>query len=136
MSQESDHRAFAAETRRSTTPVSAFFLIDSAEAIDRCVGQLARFAPHGMPDLTDTPYVRLLREIVVTGREALNVDHRLTLGWNGEELPALIRFHSVDRGRYEVELWLPGVIANDMAAAFGDGRTAFFCGFMPPSFYD
>jgi hypothetical protein len=122
--------------RQSTQPVSAFFLIDSPQAIETCIRELERLAPYGMPPLSDSAYIGEVRDIYAAGRDVLNVDLKVQLRWNGQEYPALVRCHSVDPGRYEIELWLPGVIANDARGMFSDGKRGFFCAFMPPAFYD
>jgi hypothetical protein len=69
-------------------------------------------------------------------RDVLNFDHDIPLRWKGEQYRALLRCHSLGDGRYEVELWLPCVVANDASDMFKGGREGFFCAFMPPSFYD
>jgi hypothetical protein len=68
-------------------------------------------------------------------KESLRVLQHLT-GRGAQEHSAGLRCHYFDKGRYEIELWLPGVIANDIADKFSDGQKGFFCAFMPPAFYD
>lgn len=136
MSSGWNPEAFADEMSRGTFPVSAFFLIDSAEAIETCARELERLAPYGMPGLADSDYFRELRAAYAAGREVIGrVYFQVLLRWDGCEYGAAIRYHSFDQGRYEVELVLPGVIANDARKMFSDGHRGFFCGFMPPSFY-
>jgi hypothetical protein len=129
--------AFRQSMRHTTTPVSAFFLIDSLNAITRCFQELHRLlSPYGMPVLVDSSYFRCVRQIYEDGREVLNVDHDVELTWRVTKHLSLLRCHSVDKGRYEIELWLPGVVANEVSDQFSDGYKGFFCAFMPPSFYD
>lgn len=131
-----DPVAYAEEMKRSTSPVSAFFLVDSLEAISTCKQWLSRLTAYHMPDMENAPYFESVRDIYESGREVVNFDHDFTLLWQGQEYPAMLRCHFVAKGQYEVELWLPGVIANDMADAFTDGHAGFSCAFMPPAFYD
>jgi hypothetical protein len=131
-----DPYAFAEQMKRSTSPVSAFFLIDSLGAIAKCVQELARLTPYGMPCMKESTYFLRVREIYESGEEVINFDREVTLHWKSKDYLAYIRCHFFDKGRYEIELWLPGVIANDAREMFKDGREGFFCGFMPPAFYD
>jgi hypothetical protein len=131
-----DPDAFAEEMKRSTSPVSAFFLIDSLEAISKCIEWLSLLRAYHMSSMEDSPYFKSVREIYMSGRNVVNFDYDFTLVWENDEYPAMLRCHSVDKVRYEIELWLPGVIANDVADIFKDGREGFFCAFMPPAFYD
>ena len=135
MAAEQDLRPLKDELKRSATPVSAFFLIDSPEAIAKCIQELGRLSPYGMPDMSGSPYFARVREIYESGRVVRKFDQHVPLRWNGQDYRALLRLHSVDEGRYEVEMWLPGVIANDAAGMFKDGREGFFCAFLPPAFY-
>jgi hypothetical protein len=131
-----DPLAYAQEMRKSTSPVSAFFLIDSLEAISKCIQWLSLLESYNVPSSGHLRYFGDVRDVYASGREVINFDHDFKLNWNDRELSALLRCHSVDAGRYEIELWLPGVIANEMADKFGDGRESFFCAFLPPLFYD
>jgi hypothetical protein len=131
-----DPDAYAEEMKRSTSPVSAFFLIDSLEAISMCKQWLSLLRAYNMPSIEDSRYFKSVREIYESGKDVVNFDYDFTLRWENQEYPAMLRFHFVDKGRYEVELWLPGVIANDIADMFADGLQGFFCAFMPPAFYD
>lgn len=131
-----DADAYAEQMKRSTLPVSAFFLIDSLDAFATCTRWLEHLAAYNMPPMEDSPYFEQVRAIYESGREVMNVDHDFTLLWEKQAYPAGLRCHSVDKGRYEIELWLPGVIANAIADRFADGHEGFFCAFMPPAFYD
>ena len=115
---------------RVSPPVSAFFLIDSPEAIQKCIQWLSILQRYGMPDLSDSQYFRDVLEIFNSGRQIINFDYDFPLVWQGKEIMEKLRCHSVDRGRYEIELWLPGVLANEIADHFSDGRSGFFCAFM------
>ena len=128
--------AYAAQMKRSTSPVSAFFLIDSLEAIATCTHWFEHLTTYTMPSMQDSPYFKQVRAIYESQQAVMNVDDSFTLLWENQVYPAALRCHSVDKGRYEIELWLPGVIANAIAAHFADGREGFFCAFMPPAFYD
>lgn len=141
MTQESMKRswdpvAYAETMKKSTSPVSAFFLIDSLDAIPRCKQWLALLKPYNMLDMEHSKYFDDVREIYESGREIINFDHDFRLHWQDKDLQGLLRCHFVDKGRYEIELWLPGVIANEIADKFNDGHNGFFCAFMPPMFYD
>lgn len=122
--------------RRSTLPVSAFFLLDSPAAISKCKHELSRLAAYGMQvDLLPRYFARI-REVYDSRQDVLNFDQDVPLHCGGRDFQALLRCHALGDGRYELELWLPGVIANAASAMFKDGREGFFCAFMPPSFYD
>jgi hypothetical protein len=129
-------KAYAEEMRRSTRPVSAFFLIDSLGAIAMCKQWLSLLAAYNMPRLEDLDYFARVRDIYESGAKVMNVDYDFTLRWNNQQYSAMMRCHFVDKGQYEIELWLPGVIANEIAGNFTDGHRGFFCAFMPPGFYD
>jgi hypothetical protein len=116
--------------------VSAFFLIDSPEAIQKCIKWLSLLKPYNMPSMEDSPYFKSVREIYESGRSVTNYDYNFTLLWEKQKCSAMLRCHFIDTGRYEIELWLPGVIANDIADMFRDGHEGFLCAFMPPLFYD
>jgi hypothetical protein len=131
-----DPLAYADEMRRGDAPVSAFFHIDTSEAISKCRQWLSLLAAYDAPDIGRSRYFDDVRSIFESRKEVTNFDHEFSLSWEGARLPSLLRCHSVAPGTYEVELWLPGVIANELADKFGDGREAFFCAFMPPLFYD
>lgn len=137
MASDWNPAAFAEEMKKSTLPVSAFYLIDSPRGIEACVRELQRLlGPYGEPPHADTAYFREVRDIYEAGREVLNMDVDVPLRWKGHDCRALVRYHSVDTRQYEIELWLPGVIAAEVHGLFSDGRSGFFCAFMPPSFYD
>lgn len=131
-----DPIAYAKEMRKSTSPVSAFFLLDSLEAISKCIQWLSLLKSYNMPGMEHSQYFDDVREIYESGKHIINFDYDFKLYWENKELPALLRCHFVDKGRYEIELWLPGVIANNVADKFKDGCEGFFCAFMPPAFYD
>ena len=48
----------------------------------------------------------------------------------------LIGADYLDDGKYEMEYWIPGVIAHDAKAFLGDGKSGFYCEFLPMFFYD
>ena len=131
-----DAETYAEEMKRSTYPVSAFFLIDSLDAIARCAVELDHLREYGIPDMRRSRYFAHVREVFESGREVINVDCPVAFRWKGRRIPGVIRLHSVDAGRYEVEVWIPGVIASRAAAMFKDGYAGFCCAFMAPAFYD
>lgn len=131
-----DPAAHAQAMRKSTLPVSAFFLIDSLESIPICIQWLTLLKPYGMPDMQGSEYFDEVREIYRSGRKVMNVDYKINLIWQRQELLTLLRCHYFDKGQYEMELQLPGVIANDVAVHFKDGHEGFWCGFMSHAFYD
>ena len=131
-----DPSVFAEHNRKSTSLVSAFFLIDSLEAISKCIQWLALLKPYNLPDMEHSQYFNEVREIYESNREVINFDREFKVYWENKELQAFLRCHFFDKGRYEIELLLPGVIANEVADKFKDGREGFLYGFMPPQFYD
>lgn len=131
-----DPVAHAEKMRKSTWDVSAFFLIDSLDAFPKCIQWLTVLEPYNMPDMEHSPYFDQVREIYRSGKNVMNFDHDFKLVWKNKEFPAKLRCHYFERGRYEIELWLPGVIANEVAGTFQDGHEGFWCVFMPPAFYD
>ncbi|MFZ6028558.1 MAG: TY-Chap domain-containing protein [Chloroflexota bacterium] len=131
-----DPVVYAEGMKKSTSPVSAFFLIDSLDAIPRCIQWLALLKPYRLSSMEHSRYFKDVREIYESGRDVINFDHDFELFWENRKLQGLLRCHFLDKGRYEIELWLPGVIANDVADQFRDGHEGFFCAFMPPLFYD
>lgn len=128
--------AYARKMKQSKSPVSAFFLIDSLEAISKCLQWLSYLKPFDFPDMTESQYFKDVREFYKSGKEVMNFDHSLRLLWKNTEYPGLLRFHFIAQGKYEIELLLPGVVANEVADKFGDGQDGFFCAFLPPGFYD
>ncbi len=131
-----DPMAYAEEMRKSTFPVSAFFLIDSQAALSRCQQWLSHLEPYGMPSMEGSRYFNDVREIYQASRKVVNFDFDFKLHWQDTEFHGLLRCHFIDKGKYEIELWLPGVLANELGDRFQDGHTGFFCAFMPPGFYD
>jgi type III secretion system-like peptide-binding chaperone len=131
-----DPVAYAEHMKKSTSPVSAFFLIDSLESISTCIQWLSLLKAYNMPSMEQSKYFDDVRDIYESGREVMNFDHSFRLAWENQDLQGLLRCHFFDKGRYEIELWLPGVIANAVALEFGDGHNGFWCAFMPPAFYD
>ena len=131
-----DPIAYAEKMRKSISPVSAFFLIDSLQAISECEQWLAQLKSYGMPGMEDVQYFRDVREIYESGKCVINFDYEFKLRWENKEFSALLRCHFVAREKYEIELWLPGVLANEIADKLKDGYQGFFCAFMPPAFYD
>ena len=127
-----------AEAMKKTTspPVSAFFLIDSLESIQRCVQWLSILKRYHMPDMENSQYFKDVREIVAAGKVVTNFDYDFSLTWQGKEYSEKLRCHFFDKGQYEIELWLPGMLANEIADKFSDGHAGFFCAFMSHAFYD
>jgi hypothetical protein len=125
--------------RRDETQHAAgvrFFLIDSLQAISTCKQWLSLLGAYNMPGVEDSPYFDSVREIYESGKKALNFDYSFKLLWENQEYGAVLRCHFFDKGQYEIELCLPGVIANEIADRFKDGHEGFWCAFMPPAFYD
>jgi hypothetical protein len=89
-----------------------------------------------MPNMEDSPYFNSVREIYESGREVINFDDEFRVLWEDKDYQGLLRCHFVDKGRYEIELILPGVVLNSVADQLGDGREKFFCAFLPPAYYD
>ena len=128
--------AYAQKMRKSTFPVSAFFLLDSPGAFSKCKQWLSLLEPYGMPSMADSRYFNDVYEIYQADKVVINFDFDFKLYWRGSEFGELLRCHFVGKGKYEIELWLPGVIADELADKFRDGHEGFFCAFMPISFYD
>jgi len=131
-----DMKAYAEHNRKSTALVSAFFLIDSLEALSKCAQWLSLLESYRLPEMEHAPYFDAVREIFTAGKPVINFDREFKLDWNNQEFQAFLRFHFLDQGRYEMELLLPGVIAGEIADQFKDGREGFCCAFLPPMFYD
>ena len=134
------YEEMAARMRRSIAlPVSAFFLIDSLQSIDNCKAWLLLLTPFGMPCMKQSQfrkYFREVRDLLITGKRVANLDYSFKLTWESQPCMAMLRVHHVEDRRYEMELQIPGVLANAVEDTFGDGRDAFWCEFMPHSFYD
>jgi len=131
-----DMEAIADHNRKSISLVSAFFLVDSWDAISKCIQWLSLLRTYNMPDMEDSHYFNAVREIFETSKQVINFDHEFTLNWKDQELQGFLRCHFFESGKYEIELLLPGVIANEIADKFKDGKEGFCCAFMPPAFYD
>jgi hypothetical protein len=131
-----DQTAYAEKMKKSTWDVSAFFLIDSLEAFSRCTQWLSILKPYNMPDMEHSQYFNDVLEIYKSGRDVINFDYDFVLFLGKKEFKQRLRCHSAGKGKYEIELWLPGVIANEIADKFKDGHEGFYCKFMPPAFYD
>lgn len=134
---EIDHLAKQKEeNKQSELPVSAFFLLDSVDAIERCRRAVISLTDCSLDSENDRAFFDTVRQKILSRSQLLNYDHLFSTEWHGRTLQVVLRVHSVDAETYEVELWLPGVVANDRESEFGDGKEAFFCAFMPPAFYD
>lgn len=132
-----DPHAYAEKMRKSVSPpVSAFFMIDSLESILKCVQWLSILKPYGLPDLTNSQYFNEVQKIFAEGQVVRNFDYDFTLVWHDQKIEEKLRCHYFDKGQYEIELWLPGVVADEIADHFRDGHTGFFCAFMSHAFYD
>jgi hypothetical protein len=127
---------FAEHNKKSVSLVSAFFLVDSWIAISKCIQWLSLLKSYNIPDMEDSQYFNDVREIYESGKRVVNFDYEFVLSWKNQELQAFLRYHSLEQGKYEMELLLPGVIANEVADKFKDGKDGFCCAFMPPIFYD
>ena len=131
-----DVGVFTEHNRKSTSLVSAFFLIDSRNAISKCIQWLSLLKSYNMPDMEDSKYFNKVREIYELDQRVLNFDYEFILIWRNKELQAFLRCHFIEKGKYEIELLLPGVIADEISDKFKDGKEGFCCAFMPPMFYD
>jgi len=131
-----DQAAYAVEMGKKISPVSAFFLVDSLAALDRSRAWLEVLKPYGLPEPATSAYLDEVHQVYQERRQVRNFDHDFHLLWKTEQLSALLRCHSVNPGQYELELWLPGVIASEIKDQFQDGHSGFMCAFMPPAFYD
>jgi hypothetical protein len=131
-----DPKVFSEHNRKSTALVSAFFLIDSLESIPKCIQWLSLLKSYNMPDMDHSQYFKAVREIYESGDEVSNFDYEFKLDWQNQEFQSFLRCHFFEQGKYEIELLLPGVIADDVLDKFKDGIDGFCCAFMPPMFYD
>ncbi len=130
-------RANAEYMKKTTSPpVSAFFMIDSPDAIQRCIQWLSLLKPYNLPDMQESLYFKEVSKIYNSRQKVVNFDYDFVLLWQGKEYPEKLRCHFFDEGRYEIELELPGVVANELADQFKDGHEGFFCAFMSHAFYD
>jgi hypothetical protein len=128
---------FAKKMRKSRTPMSAFFLIDSEDAIEKCHYALAMLTGRSITQERDCEYFQRVHEIYREGRKVINFDHSFYIWWNNEKHELLLRVHSFDVNKYEAELQIPGFIAAALEEHFGRGDDGKFgCEFMPHSFYD
>src|SRR6476620_7486258 len=82
-----DADAYAEQMKRSTSPVSAFFLIDSLEAIATCTHWLAHLTAYNMPSMQDSPYFKKVRAIYESQQAVMNVDDSFTLLWENQVYP-------------------------------------------------
>ena len=126
---------YVEKNKQSTLPVSAFFLIDSLDAIEKCIEKLSILKRYNMPNIEDSGYFENVCEIFKSKKDVWRYDKDVKLSWDNKEYPAKVRFNC-RRGTYEIELWIPGVIANDAKDMLGDGRDGFWCIFMPPQFFN
>ena len=131
-----DRKAFAEEMKHSLDPVSAFFLIDSVGAIAKCAQWLSILRRYKISITKDFRFFKDVAEIYASGREVVNYDYNFTILWQDRVCPAILRCHYFQKGQYEIELWIPGVVANEIADEFKDGHEGFCCAYMPPAFYD
>lgn len=131
-----DIGVFAEHNRKSTSPVSAFFLIDSRSSISKCIQWLSLLKSYNMPDMEDSKYFNDVREIYELEKKVTNFDYEFKLIWRNQELQAFLRCHFIEQGKYEIELLLPGIIADEISDKFKDGKDGFCCSFMHPMFYD
>jgi hypothetical protein len=122
--------------KRTSPPVSAFFLIDSLEAIQRCIQWLSILKPYHMPDMEDSQYFNEVHDIFESGKLVSNFDFDFQLQWQGKDYQEKLRCHYHTKGQYEIELWLPGTVANEIADTFSDGHKGFWCAFMSHALYD
>ena len=89
-----DPFAYAEMMKKSTSPpVSAFFLIDSLEAIYKCMQWLSNLKPYNMPDMENSQYFKDVYEIYESGKVVINFDHDFSLVWQGKEYPEKLRCH-------------------------------------------
>jgi hypothetical protein len=131
-----DIGVFAEHNRKSTSLVSAFFLIDSRSSISKCIQWLSLLKSYNMPDMENSKYFNDVREIYELEKMVTNFDYEFKLIWRNQELQAFLRCHFFEQGKYEIELLLPGIIADEISDKFKDGNDGFCCSFMPPMFYD
>ena len=83
-----------------------------------------------------TKYFIDVRDIYELNQEVHNFDFEFRMNWEDKDLQGFLRCHFINTGKYEIELLLPGTIANEISKDFKDGREGFCCEFMPPMFYD
>jgi hypothetical protein len=131
-----DPAAFAEQNKKNIALVSAFFLIDSLDAINKCTKWLSLLKRYCDPNLDFTKYFLDVHEIYELNRKVYNFDFEFRLYWENKELQGFLRCHFISTGKYEIELLLPGTIANEISKDFKDGQEGFCCAFMPPMFYD
>src|SRR3954464_8084861 len=121
-----DPKAYADEHTRPASPVSAFFMIDSFAAIQKCVEELGRLRKYGTPDMRESTYFSELGRIFGSRRTVRNFDQGVTFRWEGQDIPGVIRAHSVNAG-LEIEVWIPGVKRPTRRACQGRARRLLLC---------
>jgi hypothetical protein len=132
-----DARRYADQNRKRADAVSAFYLIDSVDSVDVCHQAFCELTGRRRWNWSDRWFFARVRRIYVSGRHVVNYDHPFTIQWQDRKWNLVLRIHKLGRGRYEAELWLPGLFAASVEDQFGKGQDGkFFCGFMPPLFYD
>jgi hypothetical protein len=129
-----------AELRASSSPVSAFFLIDSSEAITRMMDKLGLLIPSGATTEQLGVVETIVRRASENGAVEADFKERFTFEYNLKVtnfgiVKGCLTIRNIPGRGLEAELILPGVLAASIAGLLGDGRDGFFCAFMPPSFY-
>jgi hypothetical protein len=123
------------ELRGSLSPVSSFFLVDSEAALVRLSEKLACLSDYGVTAEQARAMVGLVARLRSRYRPEDEFEERLDLEFlvGSEHRFGLFQVRGAPGHGLEVELILPGVVASSAPGFLTDG---FFCGFMPPSFYD
>jgi hypothetical protein len=121
--------------RGSSSPVSAFFLIDSESAARRMADKLGCLAAYGVT----ADQVRAISELVADlmrqfrPEDEFEQRYKLSFAAGNEPRIGLFQIRNAPGRGFEVELILPGIVAATADGFLDDG---FWCAFMPPSFYD
>lgn len=132
-----DPEEHAQHMRNSMDYVSAFFLIDSIDAIDRCHSAVAQLLKRDILLTDDIRYFERIRRIYAAGENVVNVEHEMQFQWGCQDHRIDLLVHCTSPGKYEAELRMPGRIAANMEKLFGSGDDGrFWCGFMSFAFYD
>ena len=128
-------RQLQQELRGSLSVVSAFFLVDSDAALTRLREKLGCLLDYGVTADQVHEMVAVVADVRRRHRPEDEFEQRYMLEFRvgADRQAGCFQVRGAPGHGFEVELILPGIIASNARGFLEDG---FFCGFMPPSFYD
>lgn len=127
------------EARAGTNPVSAFFLLTSEAGIPVLVEKLRTLQRYGITDQQCDAVANLAKELFRRYTPADSFRESVNDLWydvDGVRCWGRVQIRNIPGRGFEVELELPGILAETTPALCGDGHTGFWTAFMPPAFYD